>query len=214
MFDFQTQLTDYGHYLLLKTRDKVWDKIVGSYESIWKVGTTAGQVLNKYLIWKKVFVQAAWFIYLSFVSVTSGTWNQSVLLKDQSTNHCTIEQCEPKFAESYKRQDLRKASSLYLKSFLNKHNKSSIKSWAEEGTDPQWLVGKMSKYKEQFPNMQVKKIWEKVLLNNPSMDLKRQKNFKTEQSYKQMQVLYIYIYIYIYKHTLTLTSQAQVISLS
>ncbi len=89
----------------------------------------------------------------------------------------------------------------YLKSFLNKHNKSSIKSWAEEGTDPQWLVGKMSKYKEQFPNMQVKKIWEKVLLNNPSMDLKRQKNFKTEQSYKQMQVLYIYIYIYTHTHS-------------
>ncbi len=63
MFDFQTQLADYGHYLLFKTRDNVWDKSVDSYNPIWKVGTTAGQVLNKY-VWKKVFVQAAWFIYV------------------------------------------------------------------------------------------------------------------------------------------------------
>lgn len=82
------------------------------------------------------------------LAVMTGTWIQSVLLEDQSANHCAMEQCGPKFAENYKRQDLRKTNSLYLRSLLNKHNKSSIKSWAEKGTDPQWLAGKMSINKE------------------------------------------------------------------
>ncbi len=124
MFDFQTQLADYGHYLLLKSlRQNCWFLWIDlkSWDNSW---TSFEQILDL----KESLCSSCLIYYLSFVSVTSGTWNQSVLLKDQSTNHCTIEQCEPKFAESYKRQDLRKASSLYLKSFLNNTTNQASKA--------------------------------------------------------------------------------------